>query len=429
MAKFLRLLYKSDVYCCLHHFLMSQITIAMNKIKYARVYNYDRTGNLKDDGTALIYIRAYFKGRNKFFPTGISVTPKQWDKKNRQIKNHPLQVRYNQVIRALETKLENFELKVFQKEGSISLEKLADYDNNTIDISFTDFYVQQLKNYALTKSHKTYTDNRQTFHKLEAYRKTIYFNEVNYKLIKGFDTYLHHLKLHINTIGKHHKNLKVFINQAIKFDYLDINKNPYKRFKIKRVPTQRTFLTEDELLTLEKLEVKNDRQAMIRDFFLFCSWTGLRLGDASRLTGENFHENNNVFIVEFTAQKTKKTHQLSLSKLFDGKPERLIKQYLAKYDDFYFDDPDNPMPIFFNISGQSIGKGLKKMVRNLNVRKSVKDKISSHVGRHTFGTIMAGKVPIHTLQKLMQHSNIRETMIYVHLNNSMIDKALDQANW
>ena len=118
----------------------------MKKVKYARIYNYDRTGNLKYNGTAQIYIRAYLDKRSKYFPTKISVTPKQWDKKNRCIINHPLQVRYNQAIRDLESKIENFELKLSLQGESLNLERLGDYDNEVVDISFTDFYLQQMEN-------------------------------------------------------------------------------------------------------------------------------------------------------------------------------------------------------------------------------------------------------------------------------------------
>ena len=168
---------------------MSQIFNAMNKIQYARIYNYDRTGQLRKNGTAAIYIRAYLNGRNKYFPTKVYVAPKQWDKKNRCIINHPNQVRYNQAIRALETKLENFELTVTQNEGSITLARLADYNQEHIDISFTDFYMQELRKAIL--SNDTYSDQNQTLDKLKAYRKTVYFSELNYRFINGFDSYLY----------------------------------------------------------------------------------------------------------------------------------------------------------------------------------------------------------------------------------------------
>lgn len=51
------------------------------------------------------------------------------------------------------------------------------------------------------------------------------------------------------------------------------------------------------------------------------------------------------------------------------------------------------------------------------------------MGRHTFGTIMATKIPLATLQSLMQHSDIKTTMIYVNISNDMIDDSLGKVDW
>ncbi len=309
-------MYESVIRCCLHSFFKSQNHNAMKKVKYSKVH---RLANIKGDGTAPIYIRAYLEGKNKFFPTKLYVTPKQWDKRNLRVVNHPLQVKYNQHIRNLESKIENFELRVLQKDGRISLEKLADYDRDTIDISFTDFYKQQLKNPKL--SHQSYTDQNQTFQKLESFRKTIHFNQVNYRLVSNFDAHLFGLGLHTNTVGKHHKNLKKYINLAIQFNYLSVNQNPYLRFVIKREPTERVFLLQDELDLVERMKIEDENDLMIRDFFLFCCWTGCRFKDASKLVGTSFLETKDGLILNYIAAKTKKPQRLefitnSLLKVF-----------------------------------------------------------------------------------------------------------------
>ena len=195
------------------------------------------------------------------------------------------------------------------------------------------------------------------------------------------------------------------------------------------MPTERIFLDSKELSLIEKLELENDDKKRIRDFFLFCSWTGLRYSDASRLIIDNFSDGPDGFILSFTAEKTFKPHRLNLSKLFQGKPERLIKQYIEKYDDFYYDNLLPNRYMFFGLTNQYINRALKEIVKPLSLRTVIKEKISCHVARHTFGTIMAGKIQLHILQRLMQHSKIKETMIYVHLNSKMMDDELDKVVW
>ena len=403
--------------------------VTMKKVKYAKVYNYDRTGKLNSQGNAVIYIRAYLKGKSKYFSSGIYVSPIQWDRKNQKVFKHPNQLRLNQSIRDLETRLENFEMEVINREGEISLDRLALFDKEVVDTSFTEFYKYRLEERASRISKQSFTDQRQTLEKLNAYRNIIYFHELTHKLISAFDSYLYSLGLHANTIAKHHKNLKTYINLAIDYSYLDINKTPYRTFKVRTIPTERIFLDQKELEQLEHLELEDDNKRMIRDFFLFCSWTGLRYSDASRILITNFNEDTNGFTLSFTSEKTNKPHRLNLSKLFQGKPEKLIKEYILKYDDFYHDNLRPSRYIFFGLTNQYINRELKEIVRPLNIREVVKEKISCHIARHTFGTIMAGKIQLHILQKLMQHSKIKETMIYVHLNSKMMDDELDKVVW
>ena len=135
------------------------------------------------------------------------------------------------------------------------------------------------------------------------------------------------------------------------------------------------------------------------------------------------------FFYQKITVKTKKPHILKLNKLFGGKPERLIKKYLLDYDDIYTDDPDRPVSIFMTRCEQVINRQLKTLATLANLRTDIQEKISIHTARHTFGTVMAGKVEIPVLQKLMQHSKIKETMIYVHLNQNMINEALDRIDW
>jgi len=68
----------------------------MEKAIFSIVYN--RKSKLLTDGTALIQIRAYLNGLNKYFTTNIYVHPDQWDKKHSRVKNHPNAIRINKQI-------------------------------------------------------------------------------------------------------------------------------------------------------------------------------------------------------------------------------------------------------------------------------------------------------------------------------------------
>ena len=347
------------------------------RVKYSRIYDYDRRKKLRYDGTAIIYIRAYLNGKNKYFPTGIYVSPSQWNKKNRQIINHSDQFDLNHEISELERALGSFETQVIKRTGYISLEKLVDYKQQDLDISFTEFYKLRLNESELSR--QSYRDQNQTYDKLVAFRRDIQFCEIEEKLVRSFDTYLRKEKLHINTIAKHHKNLRKYINLAISERELEPGDNPYLRFKVKKKATDPLFLLPHELRKLENFVLDEDDNARkVLDFYLFLCWTGARYGDASKLTTANFSETDDGLELFYEAEKTGKLQRLKLRELFEGKPERLIRDYLERYDEFYFDDPDNPMPIFFGFSNPYVNRELKSTVKNLEVRERVKNEIHCH---------------------------------------------------
>ncbi len=399
-------------------------------IRYAVIYNYKRTGNLKSDGTAPVLIRTYLDKRIKFFNTRVYVRPDQWDNSNRRVKNHPNQFQLNRAIKDELQALEHFEFEVLNRSNSITLDRLADYKKDDFRITFTEFYEKHLRQCKLRK--QSVKDQQQTLFKLNSFRKQIFFKELNYKLVKDFNTFLHNQHLSINTIAKHHKNLKKYINLAINCGHLDLNDYPYRQFKIKKEVPETTYLTEYELNQLEKLYIPyaNEVHRQIRDCFLFACYTGMRFSDVSTMTAANFTKTDKGLELYYVARKTKKPLRLLLKNFFKGKPEKLINYYLEKYEPFYLGKGESkPMPIFFGRTNQYTNRELKKIVKELNIRDVVKEKISMHVARHTFGTIMAGKVKPQTLQKLMQHSRITETMPYIHLNQELINKELEAIKW
>ena len=61
---------------------------------------------------------------------------------------------------------------------------------------------------------------------------------------------------------------------------------------------------------------------------------------------------------------------------------------------------------------QVVNRQIKEIASILEIKK----KVSAKTGRHTFATIFLKKTKdVATLQKLLGHSNLKETMIYAHV--------------
>ena len=76
-----------------------------------------------------------------------------------------------------------------------------------------------------------------------------------------------------------------------------------------------------------------------------------------------------------------------------------------------------------NYTGEYMNRELKEIANILGIRK----KITFHTSRHTFATnflICGGRVE--HLQKILGHSKITDTMIYVHIIDSITDVQIFQ---
>lgn len=402
------------------------------KIKYSLVFN--RKGELNRDGEGLIQIKAYQDRKSKYFSTEVYIEPKFWDSRNKKVRyNHPNQFVYNQQIHDQLTAMEAFEIRMINRIGGLPLERLYEYRNDhTGDepLDFTTFFKEELKHHQVKpSSRKMY---QQTFNKLKEFRKTIYFEDVNYSLACDFDRFLHQKGLRINSIKKHHHRLKTFILQAIKKGLLPLDKNPYLSFKVKSEEPDRVFLTEEELEKIERIRFRKheDRIERIKDIFLIAVYTGLRFSDVTNLTASKITQTVNGLVLTLKAEKTGKALILPLYALFQvkgarvSKPEEIIYKYLHWVDGLDAPEEAEKIP-FFRITNQYMNRALKVLA----VRAGIRKEITSHVARRTFATIMATKVKTPVLQRLLQHSRPDMTNIYVQLSNRVIENELKKIDW
>lgn len=386
-------------------------------IQFSVVFNYKN--RLRKNGTGLIQIRAYQDGKCRFFSTNIYVTPYQWSKKKKIVIDHPNTFHLNGLIRTQTNELEAYALDLTKQHGAVTLQQLDGFFKYDDIKSFTSFWKYELQHNE-TLAEATKTRHKTTLNYWRAFKKDILFSELDYALIDEFNTFLYKKKIKANTIYNHHKQVRKYINLAIRKSMFDVNKNPYLQFKPKTEKTKRTVLTENEVQLLEQLTFAPEDNYLerIRDMFLFSCYTGLRFGDTSQLTTQNIEQDKQGLVLKLIAQKTNKQLILPLYKLHNEKPQLIIKKHLPDYlkpTDF----------IFHNYANQYFNRALKVIAKKAGINK----KVTSHVARHTFATHLANKVPIHILKAILQHSKIETTMIYLHLSNKMVNDALDSVDW
>lgn len=251
--------------------------------------------------------------------------------------------------------------------------------------------------------------------------RDLLFTELNLQLIKEYEGYLLKSGNSLNTVEKELSNLKTMINEAVKHGKMPFEKNPFLKFQLKRKPSNKARLTEQEIEKLQRLDLNQGSLIWhVRNSYLFSYYcAGIRCGDLLQIRWENVRDDRICY------QMNKTGHRVDLP--LSRQAKELLKLYHSescKLSHFIF-------PFFSNSVDYSDNWFLKKEISNKNalLNKYLKEvakladinkPLSVHTARHSFADYARKKTnDIYSLSKMvMGHSSIRITQNYL----SQLDK-------
>ena len=369
----------------------------MRKINYRLIFN--RKGQLTQEGKALIQIEAYLERRRCYFTTHIYVKPTQWNPIKREICHHTNAEGLNWMLAERITQLEQIEIDLWKREGTVSLNKLKEcIANNNTTSRFLPFMAEEIKHGAIRES--TRANRLTTYQLLQEYDEAITFEQLTSGFVSKFETWMVSRGYHTNTIAKHLSHLRVYINTAILKGMMREEDNPFHKRHITHKPCKHIHLTPHELEKLEHMvfSPKHHHLQVTRDAFLFCCYTGLRYSDFVRLTTANIVRNAHHTWIALECHKTGSTVRLPIDILFEGKALRLLDEYTDSMEKFF------QLP-----SNSTVDKQLLSIGQYAGLRKH----FSFHSARHTNATLLLAQgVSVTTVQKLLGHKSVKTTMSY-----------------
>lgn len=376
----------------------------MNKIYFRLVYN--RKKKLNKSGNALIQVEAYRNRKKVYISTGIYVNPQEWDSRHNRIIRHPHSEELNRMLEEFILQLQWEELKSWKRGVHINLSafKTISRQSDTERMTFLSFGRNWVE-HSLRKD-ATKKNLLTTLDLLNHFRSSIEFED--FMRQKMYET---------NTIAKHMRQLRTFVNEAIKRGYIQPEDYPFRKYQIKTTQSKHSFLLPEEIRKLEKLELSLCSKSLMHSLkaFLFCCYTGVRYSDFVLL-----NENNIVTIkgekwLIFKTVKTNTEVSIPLYLLFQGKALQLLQEYHQNVNDF-----------FHLKSNSSVNKDLKKIGMLAKIEKH----FSFHTARHTNATLLIyNGAQITTVQKLLGHQSVKTTQGYSDIFSGTIVKDLKKCKF
>ena len=359
---------------------------------------------VKKDGTVPVMGRITVDGSQTQFSCKLTVDPKLWDTKGGRVTGRSTAaLEANRLLDKMRVRINKHYQEIMERDNFVTAEKVKNED-----------YEKQveagMKAKGTLAKYRTVYKHLQEFLNIRYHVKDIALKELTPAFISDFEMFLRTDKhCCTNTVWLYVCPLRTMVFIAINNEWL--TRDPFREYEIKKEETTRSFLTKDEIRQLMEGKLKNAKQELYRDLYLFCAFTGLSFADMRNLTEENIrtyfddHEWINI--------NRQKTGVVSNIRLLD-----IAKRIIDKYRGLCEDGRIFPVPHYMTCL-----HGIRAVAKRCGITKH----ITWHQSRHTAATtvFLSNGVPIETVSSMLGHKSIKTTQIYAKITKEKLNRDME----
>jgi integrase len=302
-------------------------------------------------------------GKNRFkYSTGVKACFNDWDFRRQRLKNKvgvENKDKINEDLSDLESQLNKEYANLLNSTQNVSNELLKykldvytkkvipnqEIDTNLSFFKVIDKYIEEKERSISIITVRSYKQTKKRLEEYEKhYHRKLLFDYINISFYNDFNSFMEGRDYALNTIGKHIKNLKTFLNYALAEGYSSNQKFKSKDFKAPIEITTEIYLTTAEIDKMFHKDLsKHPEVELARDVFLIGCYTGQRISDYNNLSKNDIVEIDGVQYFKIKQQKNRKFHREVLCPItkemraimnirHNGKPPRRIAEsYLNDY--------------------------------------------------------------------------------------------------
>lgn len=354
---------------------------AKKKVKeYVRILERKR-----ENGTYLFLSYTLPNGTRKQEATGLVLVDS----------NNPIDKESNKITREAIEKLKA-DRTAQLLSGKFDIERATTSKNKILLID----YIEK-RNESTQRAKKTQRGYLNLRKHIAEYTPNIKVSEVNRNWVVSFISQLDGLKTSSKSL--YCTLLSAIMRAAVK-DKLILS-NPVAELaadeKPKAKKTKREYLTPEELEAVAAaFPQRSEYQREGLRMFLFSCYTGLRFSDIAKIKYEEIKKDasNGKFYFDIEMQKTKE----------------IVKGYLSKKALALIEEPTNKKGLIF--WGSAYLANANKCLKIAADAAGINKNISFHTARHTFAVnLLAGGMDIYSVSRLLGHTDIKTTQIYLEM--------------
>lgn len=379
---------------------------------------------VRKDGTVPVMGRITVDGTQTQFSCKITIDPKVWDTKSgRATGRSAAAIEANRMLDNMRVSINKHYREIMDRDNYVTAEKVKnaflglEHRCRTLLQVFKQHNEDYEKMYeAGMKAKATLLKYQCVYRHLEEFIyqryhvRDIALKELTPAFISDFDIFLRTEKnCCTNTVWLYLCPLRTMVSIAISNEWL--SRDPFRDYEVKKEQTTRYFLTKDEIRLLMDGKLKNAKQELYRDLFVFCIFTGLSFSDMRNLSEENIRTYFDEHLwISINRQKTGVQSNIRLLDI----PKKILEKYRGLREDGKIFSVPHYMTCLY---------GIRAVAKRCGITKH----LTWHMSRHTMATeiCLTNGVPIETVSSILGHKNITTTQIYAKITKEKLNQDME----
>ena len=383
----------------------------------------------KADGNTAILCRITIDGKNTAITTDEECQPSEWNTKQGLTTNRKTNQRINEFRKLVEKTYRD----ILTRDGVVSVELIKNRlqgiaTNPTTLLTMSKAELISVKeSVGKSRAEGTYLNLYYSDKNLREFIENKGVQDISIATITEslFEEYRFFLKkrgLKASTINTNLCWLSRLMFRAVSKRI--IRCNPFENAKYEKEEKKIRFLQKSDVMKLMAMTMNDRDSELARLMFVFSCFTGLAIADMENLEYSHIQTAaDGQMYIRKERQKTKVEFVVPLHPIAENIISHCRNAQAGNEEQQTVKEKGVSLVFQPHCSRSVMGKNLSIVGKACGIRQ----RLSYHVARHTFGTMsLSAGIPIESIAKMMGHASISSTQVYAQVTDNKISKDMDK---
>ena len=394
-----------------------------------KILFYINRQKIKSDGNTPILCRITIDGKNTAITTGEECQPSEWNAKQSLTTNR----KTNQRICEFSELIEKTYRDILTRDGVVSVELIKNHlqgitTNPTTLLDMSKAELQSVQE-SVGKSRAEgtflnlyYSDKNLRYFIENKGVQDISIATITESLFEEYRFFLKKRGLKASTVNTNLCWLSRLMFRAVSRRI--IRCNPFENAKYEKEEKKIRFLQKSDVMKLMAMRMNDRKAELARLMFVFSCFTGMAIADMETLEYRHIQTAaDGQRYIRKERQKTKVEFVVPLHPVAEAIINYCRNAQAGNEEQQTVKEKGDSLVFQPHSSRSVMGKNLSILGKACGIRQ----RLSYHLARHTFGTMsLSAGIPIESIAKMMGHASISSTQIYTQVTDNKISEDMDR---